>query len=302
MNINDYIKNPLNQKLSTIFYVNSDIMNIKVDNDEVSATVSAFGYVNQCQYKIKNDKLIHYQCDCHYCDELSPCGHIGAVMMKLSDNITLPYYDDKIARIKHFKENEEKRKREAYLKQKSKITTEFIQQQKQLYQQSLSTILQQTQYELEPVFNHMKISYRVGNEKKYVIKNITTFLNQIKEKKKVTYGVALSFIHDESAFDDFALQQIEFLKFVNNSLRDNSFSKYYYTTLSKTIEIDETIIDAFFDLYYDHDYSTFRLNKDNEHIQINVKEDYDYYILSLEKKNPIFMVKNIYIFMITKKH
>ncbi len=297
MNNNDYIKNPLNQKLSAIYYENSNISNIKIDNDEIHATISAFGYINQCQFTIKNDKLIHYQCDCHNCDSLSPCGHIGAVMMKLSDDIILPYYDDKIARITHFKEDEENRKRVAYLKQKSKITDDFIQQQKQLYHQSLSTILQQTQYELEPVFNHMNITYRVGNEKKYIIKNITTFLNQIKEKKKVTYGVSLSFIHDESAFDDFALKQIEFLKFVNNSLRDNSFSQYYYTSLSKTVKIDETIIDAFFDLYDGYDYPTFHLKIDNNPLQIDVKEDNNYYILSLKEHKPyIFGQKYFYLY------
>ncbi|MCD7839947.1 MAG: hypothetical protein LUG46_04885, partial [Erysipelotrichaceae bacterium] len=256
MSMREYIKNPFNQQLASFLYEHNNITDITMINNEIQATIQAFGQTYHCAFKQEDNKLIEYQCDCEKCDKLSPCAHIGAVMMKLSDHITLPYHDNKLERMIQYKETEEKRKRDAYLNEKSQVTADFIEKQKILYQQNLFTILQQTQYELEPVFDHMLVSYRIGNEKKYVIRSITNFLNQIKGKENVKYGKALSFVHDESAFDEFALKQIQFLKNVNNYLRDNSYSKYYYTSLGKSVELDEGVIDDFFDLYYGYDYPT----------------------------------------------
>ncbi|MCD7892406.1 MAG: SNF2-related protein [Erysipelotrichaceae bacterium] len=297
MNMNKYINDPLNDQLALFFYENNDILEINQKEDEIQATVQAFGYQYHCSLKQKNNELIDYQCDCHQCNRLSPCGHIGAVLMALEDNVILPYHNQKVEKMINYKQAEEKRKRDAYLIQKSKITTDFIDKQKYLYQQNISTILQQTQYELEPVFNDMSVSYRIGNEKKYVIRNISTFLNQIKNKEKVKYGKALCFIHDESAFDEFALKQIEFLKMVNNYLKDNSYSKYYYTSLAKSIELDEGIIDEFFDLYYGYDYPTFQLNIYQQRIRINMVEEENYYILSLDHLDSyIYGQKYLYLY------
>ncbi len=285
------ILNPLNLKMAYYYLKNEAIQLIENDEENnIRATVTAFSSSNHCGFKIKDNQLRDYYCDCPYCIEGSPCGHIGAVLLKMNQ-VNLPYHYDKQAAIERRLKEVGIQKEKADLQENFQISNDFIKRQKVLYQLNLETELIQTQYEIEPELNGLELRFRVGREKKYLISDLSKFLSDIEYKKKRKYK-DIEFVHDETVFDKFALKQIKFLKSIANR-------EIYYSNnhIHQSIILEKTILDAFFDLYYDYDSNTFTLKKYGEKIHINIEDRKDHYVLSLtDSYQYLFGIRYAYVY------
>ncbi|MDD3279435.1 MAG: DEAD/DEAH box helicase [Lachnospiraceae bacterium] len=70
--------------------------------------------------------------------------------------------------------------------------------------------------ELEPTFSYKpyegwSVSFRIGAEQKYVLKDIREFILHLEGREKYTYGKKLSFIHERSVFTEEAKSWIDYL-------------------------------------------------------------------------------------------
>lgn len=55
------------------------------------------------------------------------------------------------------------------------------------------------------------VSFKIGNKKKYVIKNLTTFRNMIKNNEVFSYGKDFEFLHNESIFHEDSKKLLNFI-------------------------------------------------------------------------------------------
>lgn len=79
------------------------------------------------------------------------------------------------------------------------------------------------------------LSFRIGNEKKYVLKNLSDFVEAVAEEKQVSYGKQLSFVHCKSAFTQRAWEYVQYIM---------GAAAYYdarYERLGKRIELTEEL-------------------------------------------------------------
>ena len=107
--------------------------------------------------------------------------------------------------------------------------------------------------ELEPQFrmdyNYATVEFKIGVEQKYVLKNISAFLQSVKRNEKVRYGKKLDFYHSRDAFTDRAWRMVEFMEQQEeDKKRQSRFHAYYAYTggYERTMELDEVGIDRFF--------------------------------------------------------
>lgn len=116
--------------------------------------------------------------------------------------------------------------------------------------------------DLEPVLsttyrrweqNTWRVEFRIGAEKKYVLKDIASFLSAMENHEKVDYGKHLGFIHDKSAFTPRALAIIGFLKRAvgdYQALMDHLSVSYLYSKpqTMRYLELTDTTMAAFLSL------------------------------------------------------
>lgn len=107
--------------------------------------------------------------------------------------------------------------------------------------------------ELEPYFKmdygYATVEFKIGIEQKYVLKNISSFLQAMRMNEKVRYGKKLDFYHNPGAFTASAKRIITFLEQQEEEKRRQSkFHAYYAYTggYERTVELDEVGIDRFF--------------------------------------------------------
>lgn len=79
------------------------------------------------------------------------------------------------------------------------------------------------------------LSFRIGNEKKYVLKNLSDFVEAVAEEKQVSYGKQLSFVHCKSAFTQRAWKYVQYIMGVA------AYYDAHYQRLGKRIELDEDL-------------------------------------------------------------
>lgn len=107
--------------------------------------------------------------------------------------------------------------------------------------------------EIEPYFkldySYATVEFKIGTEQKYVLKNISAFLQAIAQNEKVRYGKKLDFYHNRQAFTEHAWHMAEFMQQQERDRkRQSQFHAYYAYTggYERTMELDEVGIDRFF--------------------------------------------------------
>ena len=108
--------------------------------------------------------------------------------------------------------------------------------------------------ELEPYFKmnygFATVEFKIGAEQKYVLKNISAFLDSLRNNEKVRYGKKLEFYHHMEAFTETAKRMIQFLQIQEaDKRRQSKFHAYYTYTggYERTMELDGLGIDRFFE-------------------------------------------------------
>lgn len=97
--------------------------------------------------------------------------------------------------------------------------------------------------DLLPLFEYdtykgWQLNFKIGGEHKYILKDISEFVEHLKKREKYTYGKKLSFIHERSAFTRRALFWIEYLEMrVSIDRASSPFGDFsYYRTYSSSIK------------------------------------------------------------------
>lgn len=306
---------PLSEKIVDQFANSNYIEEIEIDVIDkikhVKSIFNVFEIENTCEFNLdEQNQIIDHNCNCSLCDDETICIHIAATLKKLEQiNPYLTTFSYKNEDIQTIKKKREKLKQEITLKlvgkevQGSRI---LLEEAKKEYYSRISMTLQDELYELIPSVEvdkyaeSIQITYRVGNDKAYVVKHIEEFINRIDNHEEFRYGKNLSFIHKESAFDEFSLKQIQFLRkaIQNNKKYGRNDYAYYYQepVVKRHLLLTADIIDDFYELYYDKDVDGWTTQDSDEKIHINVSENEYTYTYSLEKALPYeFGEKHLYV-------
>ena len=257
--------------------------------------------------KQRDSSIVSYERDCPWCNEESACGDIGAVLLKLAalPDETIPFHYISEKRLSQ--EEKEKRRQEEYRKQQRNRMLAFgktmLREQKRAYENKIVSLTQHQQYELQPelAYDHVDeklyVSFRIGAQKKYVLKDIETFLERIENHIYYKYGKQLEFVHCMEAFDERSRKQITLLKqwCEERQQAHLEYNGYYYgySRITRSLALSENEIDAFFDLYDGQD-TEFTLIKTERRIRILVQEEGDLLHFSYDDEKLIVGNKHLY--------
>lgn len=311
-------------------YDNVEEIHITFDTDMymycVIARVNVLGKLSQCRLwideegnvdsyqchrlfetKQRDSSIVFYERDCPWCNEESACGDIGAVLLKLAalPDETIPFHYISEKRLSQ--EEKEKRRQEEYRKQQRNKMLAFgktmLREQKRAYENKIVSLTQHQQYELQPelAYDHVDeklyVSFRIGAQKKYVLKDIETFLERIENHIHYKYGKQLEFVHCMEAFDERSRKQISLLKqwCEERQQAHLEYNGYYYgySRITRSLALSENEIDAFFDLYDGQD-TEFTLIKTERRIRILVQEEGDLLHFSYDDEKLIVGNKHLY--------
>ena len=184
-NINsNVVKSKNNLEIARKYHHYDNVESIHVTANEdvyhIDAVVSVFNHPQKCSLDIKDNQVVSYECSCPFNDQDSMCGHLGAVILKLNEleinQLPFDYQSDKLQKIKEIEKENQRQRRKAQLRQMASMSTKLIDFNKSQYQTDLRLSINQEKYDLTPnvYLNGDKIvlEYKIGNEKKYVLKNI----------------------------------------------------------------------------------------------------------------------------------
>ena len=208
---------------------------------EIQASVMVYGYENHCNILLNNKgEILDYSCNCPYCEQQElACGHIGVVLLVVYDlePESFPFTYNPM----HQREDAFRRYLEQQMLERSRS---FIDRyaRKDLARFQANTLLDKVQLHAHVAYTHeLTLDYKVGVQRKYVVRSITGFLDAIDRQLEVDYGRQLKFTHHMQAFDEAAQAQILFLKQYIKE-HETQYS-YGYGSSRKQITIDQKSID-----------------------------------------------------------
>ena len=151
-------------------------------------------------------------------------------------------------------------------------------------------LLTKKKYDLTPnVYlngDEIILEYKIGNEKKYVLKNITDFIERIQNQENYKYGKTLEFVHSEKSFTDDALKQIDLMKkalIIRHY--DMEEYPYYYEPIKRNITIDPRLFDEF----YDANKEIFSLGEIECDLRLYIQKEDEYYLVRVIVDEPIYI-------------
>lgn len=182
-------------------------------------------------YDLEEDRIIDYECECPaYATYPGMCKHCAALGLYWLDRLseTGPVYEEPKTRtdweIKNLIQN--------------CVLKEHLEQQKA-----------QGDIELEPELIDQGTDYRgnrkwfltfkIGNTRKYVLKNLSDFMEHIRQEEVFSYGKQLSFLHSKSAFTEKGWKYVELI-----GMADAMYSNSY-ESLRKELPLNNRTLEAF---------------------------------------------------------
>lgn len=269
-------------------YAERDLINeIQIRYDKVQhsyivkANVDVYNNENEV-FIILNElgEILEFSCDCRYClDNLTACGHIGVVLLKLNDlePTSFPYYYRPVEE----RQDAFRRWMQLQMVNKSKALIErFAKQNESEFHANL--LVDKIKLFAYTVIKHgtITVNYKLGLEKIYVIKNIITFLTAIEQKQEISYGKSLTFYHHIHSFDETAKLQIYFLQqYLKEHMSQYSFG---YSSNYRALSIDTMSIDAFYDTYSEeaNDYINMCFGKEElQQLPLHIQQNDEFYII-----------------------
>ena len=165
------------------FNINSNVVKSK-NNLEIARKYHHYDNVESI-HVTANEDVYHIDAVVSvFNDQDSMCGHLGAVILKLNEleinELPFDYQSDKLQKIKEIEKENQRQRRKAQLRQMASMSTKLIDFNKSQYQTDLRLSINQEKYDLTPnVYlngDEIVLEYKIGNEKKYVLKNIADFI------------------------------------------------------------------------------------------------------------------------------
>lgn len=103
---------------------------------------------------------------------------------------------------------------------------------------------------LEPIL-HIKrsgitVEWKIGKDKMYVLKNISKFVDAVRNGESVYYGKNLEFIHRREAFSDDSTKYVDYL--LSNKYSFPSDYYYYSSNDKRYLSLEDNVIDSFIPL------------------------------------------------------
>lgn len=274
--------------------VESMYITLKDDLYHIDAVVSVFNHIQKCSLEIKDNKVVSYKCACPFNDQDSMCGHLGAVIMKLNEleinDFPFEYQSEKLKKMKEIEKENQRQRRKAQLRQLAHTSSRLIDLNKNHYQTELQLSINNEKYDLTPFIylqdDEINVDYRVGNEKKYVVKNITEFIDRINHQENYKYGKSLEFVHSEKNFTENALKQIDFMKkAISFRSQDIEDYNYYYEPIKRNIPIDKRLLDELYEI-----------NKENlsfgevePELRLYINKEEDFYVIRVSINQEMFI-------------
>lgn len=297
--VHELMSNSRNLRISYWYHGQDAVQEIYLDEVAngfiVNALVEDEDDFFSCHFQV--DKTGHVQfcyCECGGCTRRIPCAHIGAVLLKLNqlEVSSFPFHYDRDEWNEHFYQV----RQDAKIKQELQHTQDFLSQKKEKYALQLTSHLSLEKYDLVPIFTvsengTLYLEYRIGNAKTYVLRSISTLLDNIEEQNEVSYGKKLSFVHTWDAFTEEAQAQIKFMRhasFVHRQIMERQsaymFGQRDFARLGRSIELIPPLYEAFYETYKTYEFKNFRFIKEKR-IELKLEENDTYYALTLIKPN-----------------
>ncbi|MFI3201538.1 MAG: SNF2 helicase associated domain-containing protein [Eubacteriales bacterium] len=180
-------------------------------------------------------ELLNVYCECseyrkaYWSNENTYCKHIAAAIMIMASNLEEQQYDMFTGRTTRTLI--------------SKYTQDELTKTKQ---EDVGEIVIEPL--LETMYSQWKLSFKVGKNKRYMIKNLSEFVERVEDHETYAYGKNLKFLHSRDVFHKDSLPILDFIE-----KRVREFEQYqlnnrfgYYGSMEKYIDLRYHIIDQFF--------------------------------------------------------
>lgn len=261
---------------------------------KVEGTIQVSAYENICHFfiNVPLHSVYSTHCECPwYFDDEHICAHIGMLMIYLTkvDIQNFPYTsqkeaspyslynEDYLARRQRIEEEIKRiQMEESYQK-----TRDLILQQKDNQDHLVQLELQTQQYDVVPVVSYLDfdaflLSFTVGAQKQYTIKNIPDFLHRIDTEQYHSYGKQLGFIHTKNAFTPQSQKYIDFMRMAY-SVPD--YDRYYYRYNNTRYIRIHTLLPAFYTTFKDDVHVPIR--EEDFVLPIHIEKEEKHYTISL---------------------
>lgn len=167
-------------------------------------------------------------------------------------------------------------------------TKRFVNQYKHNMATEISQQLRPTTYTiiafLEKDDRHLNLRFKMGETKKYLIKDIGQFLRDVANENSVTYGKNLTVKHLETNFDEASIKTIALMRQLISTYEVGSM---------KAIELQSSSFDYFFEFYHklSPEYRDFQTQEAQNQLTLRFEETGKNYRLTLENKNSWYFGK-----------
>ena len=268
------------------------------NNFEVSALVYGKEKYNTF-ISVKQGEIDDILCNCpDYERTYGVCKHTLATILEL-ETYKKPMNESKI--------NELNNKNTKYTNFKQIVKTfyneeiEKIDKEETIQIKDKGTISLEPKILYDPFDNDIKVEFKVGNKRKYKIKNLPEFYERMLNGEEYQYGDKLHFIHKKEVFRedmqellDFVLKYSEIIHYANSN--SNSNYRYYGKALSEnSIMLGNTALDELFDILKGKTVEFKKSTKDLEVKLIDGNPEIEF-ILNNSSENDYEIVPNMNIF------
>ena len=268
------------------------------NNFEVSALVYGKEKYNTF-ISVKQGEVDDILCNCpDYERTYGVCKHTLATILEL-ETYKKPMNESKI--------NELNNKNTKYTNFKQIVKTfyneeiEKIDKEETIQIKDKGTISLEPKILYDPFDNDIKVEFKVGNKRKYKIKNLPEFYERMLNGEEYQYGDKLHFIHKKEVFRedmqellDFVLKYSEIIHYANSN--SNSNYRYYGKALSEnSIMLGNTALDELFDILKGKTVEFKKSTKDLEVKLIDGNPEIEF-ILNNSSENDYEIIPNMNIF------
>ena len=274
IDINNINRDEITNLVSLRLYAYGFVTDLVIKNNHVESVVNLLSKKYSVSFDVVDESVINQKCSCgkENCEHLLATIHV----VNYANLDSVDYHrnlEDEVASDKLLAST---RRENSRLMEITLMSRMIMDERKKGYNASLESIISKERYELDCSIENQNqrlcLSYRIGNEKKYVVKNISNLLNMIRNKVNYKYGKSLEMVHQIESFDEFSKKQIKFLQKQENILKQQE--SYYKPELGRYLFIDEENIDFIYDTYELYSGTNFICTTKDKKIQLRwIKRD-----------------------------
>ena len=293
--INKYFNEP-NWKVAHNLFQHNTISNMSVIKDgqiyQIVGSTNVNGKIDTATIQVDTGgHILEFNCDCSHCkpNELA-CGHIGAILLKFYglESSDLPYSFNQKGNYADQLQALQAKKEAAHLKEQANLTFSLIEQYKNKHRLHQLQLNQHVRLipQVKSTFNRLSLSYKIASDRSYTIKNLNTFIQNVKANEIIEYGNALVTDHYSKVFDSSSLKQLRFIKEYSHFKDDD-----------RSIRITFDNIDDFFLTHYDNlDININFTTIDLQNFILEIQKDEDYTTIKYKEPEGITIIGHQYIY------